>query len=163
MKKLFGLLVSLLFLFGISFSLLSTIGIIPDSKVVNGEDLNDTVIKDLRAEGILGSNELIHQFYSEDLFSFVDYGNFFTDKRVVSYEIDFESDKRVIYTSDYEYITDIKFVEAESAIDNAYVAIYQGTAEPLFYLAISAESDLDRGFYDELLEKWQASKISATH
>ena len=56
---------------------------------------NDTK-QELVEAGIVADHETILYYYSEDLFSFVDFGNLFTEKRAVSYELDPDTNEQNI-------------------------------------------------------------------
>jgi len=138
-----------------AFTMFMMTGQIPDSKAVTGAKLPGSAISDLREAGIVSENEEIIYFYSEDLFSFVDYGNLYTNERVISYELDEDTGERNIYTAKYDIITDIKMTESTSLIEDSVVEIYVN-GELEFSLLVSAESNGDDRFYKKLLEKWKA-------
>ncbi len=133
-----------------------TLGSIPDSKAVTGAQLSEGTKQKLIDAGIVGENETIKYFYSEDLFSFVNYGNLFTDKRVVSYEIDDGTNERAIYSAAYNEITNIEIEQSENFLDDSTIQVYEND-EFSFMLVVSTEENGDEAFFNELNKTWTAN------
>ena len=80
----------------IALGLLMDEGRIPNSAAVPGRELTATTLDFLHSEGLLGEDERILFFYADGFLSVRADGNFFTDRRAVSYwenddEIRFEA------------------------------------------------------------------------
>jgi len=157
--KILGAGVLLLVVFLFVFGWLLTTGYVPDSKVVSGDTLSLSVIEDLRDEGIIEGDESIKYFYSEDLFSFVNYGNLYTDKRVISYEIDYDTNARKIYSAKFADISDLQFQESEEVLSDSMIDVYVN-GEVEFSLVVSNEEGGDETFFNSLERFWQ-NKLSA--
>ena len=150
------LIVAVLFVFG----WLLTTGYVPDSKVVSGDTLSASVIEDLRDEGIIDGDERIKYFYSEDLFSFVNYGNLYTDRHVISYEIDSDTNTRNIYSAKFADKSDLQFLESEEVFSDSIIDVYVN-GEVEFSLVVSNEEGGDETFFNSLERFWQ-NKLSAS-
>ncbi len=146
---------TLIVLLGIALTVFISMGEIPDSKAVKGKDLPSGALESLREAGIVSKSEKIHYFYSEDLFSFVDYGNFFTDTRVVSYEVDGETNQRNVYSANFEEITNIQHNSSESFLDDSIIEIFVDEQHS-FNLVVSTEGNGDQRFYKKLVETWKS-------
>ncbi len=146
-----------LFLIGLFFKLSVLTGAVPDSKVVSGDELPSDAVAVLRDLGIISRNEEIHYYYSEDLFSFENYGNLFTDKRVVSYETDEDTGERAIYSATYDEVSDITLEKSSSTFENSLIEV-NIDGEHDFYLVVSQEENGDEIFYKKLVERWKSAK-----
>jgi len=155
MGKVIKYIFASLFLIFALMYLLMTAGVMPDTKVVAGDSLSSEVIASLREEGIILADEKIQYFYSEDLFSFENYGNLFTETRVVSYEMDAETNKRVIYSLPLAQVSDINLVKGESEFDDSIIEIFANN-EHKFSLVVSREEDGDDNFYSSLVSQWKS-------
>ena len=148
---------ALIFLLAAALTLFKSMGEIPDIKAVRGSELSQDVISEMVETGIIGEDEQIRYFYSEDLLSFIDYGNLFTETRVVSYEIDEDTGEKYIYSATYGEITDIRFVETEGVLDDSVIEIHIDNQHN-FSLVVSKEEDRDKQFYEEMLELWKNNR-----
>jgi hypothetical protein len=149
--KLIFTIVLLLIAAGIFFA---EIGTIPDSKAVVGSDLPEKALRALKESGIVGENEEIEYYYSEDLFSFSDYGNLFTNSRVISYELDNETNERNVYSALYSEISDLKIIRPEDILDDAVIQVYI-KGEHAFDLVVSTEDGGHEKFFNGLVQKWK--------
>jgi hypothetical protein len=139
----------------VGLTLFINFGAIPDVKVVSGNELQESVKEELVEIGVIGEKEEIKYFYSEDLFSFVDYGNLFTQDRVVSYELDLETNERRIYSASYNEISHIEFEKGEGALEDSIIDIYVD-GEHRFSLVVSQEEGGDKVFHEALVKKWKS-------
>lgn len=155
MGKVIKYIFASLFLFFALIYLLMSAGVMPDTKVVAGDSLPSEVVASLREEGIIQDGEKIQYYYSEDLFSFENYGNLFTETRVVSYETNEETGKRVIYSLPLAQVTDINFVKGESEFDDSIIEIFADNKHK-FSLLVSREEDGDDKFYSSLVSRWKS-------
>lgn len=162
LKIVKGLYAGIFVLGGICITILAVMvifmatGQVPDSKAVTGNELSDSVQQKLVESGIVFENETIEYYYSEGLTSFVDYGNLFTDARVVSYELDPETNDRHIYSANYNDISEFKFEKSEDMLEDSVIEVYEA-GEYSFALIVSNEEDGDDKFYNKLNEIWTAS------
>ncbi len=151
LKSFFGGLL----LLGIAFTVFIATGQIPHSKAVTGMELAQSAQKKLVESGIVLESEKIEYYYSEGLTSFVDYGNLFTDMRVISYELDPETNERKIYSANYNEISEFLFERAESVLEDSVIQVYE-SGEFSFALLVSDEEGGDEKFYRKLVETWNA-------
>ncbi len=152
------ILIGILVILGLGFTLFEELGMIPAVKATKGDELSTSTVNSLLKEGIIEPNENIHFFYSEDLFSFTNYGNLFTDKRIISYETDEDTDERTIFYAEYDEVSDIKFKASEEALEDSMIHIYVNGVHG-FSLLVSNEDDGDKLFYKSLVKLW-IGKIS---
>lgn len=142
-----------LFLFVAVFVVFMATGKIPNSEAVTGNELPYTAQKELVESGIVSENEEIEYYYSEGLTSFVDYGNLFTDMRVISYELDPITNERKVYSANYSEISDLVFDRAEGLLEKSVIKVYE-SGEFSFALLVSDEAGGDELFYRKLIETW---------
>ena len=136
--------------------LLVETGLVPDSAIVPGERLPGRVVQKLRDEQLLEADEAIEYFYSPGLISFLHSGSFFTNQRVVLYDI--EEGESTYWAATYVEITSImpRFSDDSSSEDTT-VQIHADGQEP-FTLVLSDEDDLDHEFVDVLFDRWHAAR-----
>lgn len=132
-------------------------GHMPDTKAVIGEKLPTAAKVKLIESGLVGEGESIEYFYSEAMLSFVEFGNFFTDTRVVSYELDEETNERVIYSATYDEISDLEFEKSTDILEDSLIYVYQDGVWS-FALVVSNEADGDVAFYNKLAQMWKANR-----
>ena len=130
-------------------------GHLPDSAAVPGEELPEATLTFLRTSGVLGEDEEVLYFYSDGLFSLQEDGNFFTDRRVVSYVGD--GDDLIVEEATYPEIVDITAIYDDSLFANSEVLLDLVSGDSL-YLLVSNESDLDEEFVELLLATWQENR-----
>ena len=133
------------------FGLLTVTGHIPDSAAMPGDELHESTLSMLREEGVLGEDEEILYYYSDGVFSFREDGNFFTDRRVVSYWL--ADDDIVMEDVAYPEIADITAAFDDTLFANSKILVEQVDGDS-FYLAVSNESDLDEEFVELLIATW---------
>ena len=152
-KILFGIIV----LLGIGITIVEELGMIPSIQTVRGDEFKERSVNSLLKEGIIAPKEHIHFFYSEDLFSFTNYGNLFTDKRIISYESDEETGERAIYYAEYAEVSNIEFEAGEDVLEDSMIHVYVN-GEHDFSLIVSNEEGGDKLFYDSLVRLWKEKK-----
>lgn len=119
----------------------------PPTAVVAGDDLSQSDLEFLRAEGIVEPNEQIILFYSAGLFSIREDGNLITNRRVISYE---ELENQIwIGSPSFDEIKTVSIVEPGSFFVDTIVLITLVGGES-FHLYLSTEKDGDKRFLDEL-------------
>lgn len=135
------------------------LGYLPAEVVQRGEDLSDR-IRDRVTEVALEDGETIVWFYSTALFDAGDDGNVLTDRRVISYWVDPETDERVVESIP---LGDVGFIEVEFVDDflsdtTLWVWPRDGV-EPVdgVVLYLSAETDADHLFVHDLARSARAA------
>lgn len=157
MLKILKICFTLVILLSIVFTVLTLFGKIPDIEAVTGEKLPSEAVTSLLESGIIKEGEKIQYYYSEDLFSFVDNGDLFTNSRVIAFETNPDTNDRKIYSAVYSEISDIKFIKSESTLEFSEIEIHVKN-RPTFRLYVSTEEGGDQLFYKKLIEIWNANR-----
>lgn len=127
---------------------------IPNTYVVDGSRVPESLEPFLIDLGIYSADEEIVQFYSDGVFSYKVDGNFYTNKRVASYWEDCADGSYEGISAFYDEIKNIS-VEYGDFIDYTFITV-ETDEDVEFQLYISAESDLDHAFADDLIARWRA-------
>jgi hypothetical protein len=127
-------------------------GILPDSVILDARSVPSRTLNTLRENGLLRRREVVHYFYSDGILSVLEDGNFFTNKRVVSYQR--VNDSLVVEQAHYGEIEDFEVEYGDGFFD--YTRILVTTTDGSgFYLILPAEGDLDEEFFVSLQREWQ--------
>ncbi len=129
------------------------LNIIPSTQVVPGYMVYSWQKQYLHDEGGLDIGEELLYFYSTD-FSMKNEGNYLTDRRVVSYWTDEETDELILLSSRFEEITDVIIEKSAAYMEPTKVTI-QNSDGTEFFLVLSAENRNDRIFIKDLKARWQ--------
>ena len=128
----------------------------PDTKAVRGDQLTSSQREWLQKNVPLDPGEEIRWFYAGGMWSIEEDGQYFTNRRVVTYERD-EAGKPQFLEALLE--------EVESIDEQPSTAWYEDTSITVateydveLPLLVSAEDKLDRKFIGELRECWQAAR-----
>lgn len=140
-------IVGLLLVFGVLLS----VGVMPDTSVLEKEAIPEYQINVLRDNQVIDQSESVEYFYSAGIFSILEDGNLFTDKRVISYLTN-EYDELEIYNFNFEDIERIDLVEQGHDLADS---IYQitGPEDDWLYLYLSTEQDGDKQFISALRQR----------
>lgn len=141
----------------LTFTVASTLNVIPSTQVVEGERLPKRYVNFMRDAEIINKSESILYFYSTGFLSIKEDGNLITTERVVSYEIHPETGEFNVYSAEYKDIEDIDVTPSESPLDDTIVRIAAKDGDE-FYLFVSAEEKRDQLFIDKLMELWKQHK-----
>jgi hypothetical protein len=141
------------------FVFLGSIGYLPGTVVVPGDQLWQKDIDYLRSEEILGPDEEIEYFYSEGVLSISEGGQFISDQYVTSYWPDFETGETTIYYARYEDIEDISVSISDSIFEDTVVTV-TATDGTQFELWLSAEGGGDQKFIDAMKVHWNKVRRS---
>lgn len=136
------------------FTSLSSFNVIPSAEVVPGSRMWEKELEFLRSYDLLGPGETIDYYYSTAMLSFEDDGNYFTDRRVVSYWIDQEDGEFYAAEARYDEIADISTKFSSTILDDTVVTITK-TDEAQFMLWISIEAKKDKIFVKALMDRWK--------
>lgn len=111
----------------IGFSLMSTTGVVPSTRVLAKNEINIEDITTLRSNGIITVNDSVDYFYSQGFSSILESGNILTQDRVLLYYTD-EKEGLLVYEVS---INDITNVEMESQGDIINDSVYKvNTIDP---------------------------------
>lgn len=134
--------------FFLVFYIASTISFIPNSQVVDGNQIWDKDLKFMYRAKILEPGERLGLFYSSDLISYEKDGNGLTDRKVFSYWK--TEDGNIV--KEYAYFDDIKDVTVDtqtSTLTDSSVTVTREDGSN-FVLYLSKEGFGDRRFIREL-------------
>lgn len=132
----------------VAYILAFDIGVLPASKVIEGDSLYSHDINFMVDNNIIQQNEEIAWFYSDASLFIRDDGNGVTKKSVFSY---FEDDngELVIDTASFEQIDDIRVEWSQEDVGTTFVDIIKHDGEE-FVLYVSNEDGLDKTFVQYL-------------
>jgi hypothetical protein len=147
----------------LGLALLGTFVSTPSTEVVKGDALPEEQIAWLRSSGVVDADEVIEFFYSTGVVSIKGQGGLVTNKRVISYDTEEDSEKLVIESAFYKDIKDIDVEYSESALDDTEVYISTGEDDEGFSLFLSAESKGDRRAVERLMQLWKSARESASN
>ncbi len=135
---------------------LALLGIItPETEVIPGRQLKAKYVNFVREHRLLGPSETIEFWYSNGFPSFENGFYFFTNKKVVLYNEDWE--EPVIEVKLHE-ILDIEYYENPSVLEDGYVQIQLMDNSTVIF-PLSSENDGDQKFIKRLKELWLLSEI----
>ncbi len=119
----------------LAFYVASTVSFIPNSQVVDGNQLWEKDLKFMYRSKILEPDERLSLFYSADLFSYEKEGNGLTDRKVFSYWKN--GDGNIV--KEYAYFDEIEEVsidsQSSSLIDSSVVVTRQDGSSFVLYLS----------------------------
>jgi len=101
--------------------------------------------------------EEIYYFYSAGIFSIKEDGNFFTNRRVVSYWESPEDESYYLESATYEEIENIQINYTSSFLEDTEIIISKIDGNE-FSLYISGEGQRDKIFVKKLMKYWRAQQ-----
>lgn len=147
-------LVVLTFVILLGLGLLIEAKFVPDTEAVRGNELREATIQELVENGVLEEGETIQYFYSAGLFSYLEDGNLFTDRRVISYS-SLDSDDPFLEAATFDEIAALDISYSESFLEDSMIEVTR-TSGDVFYLIVSAEEKGDRKFFKALEKRWRS-------
>lgn len=151
--SLFGVLL-------VAWVTLSTLNIFPGAQIVPGDKLWANDVEFLKEMNVLSEDEKILYFYSTGLFSIRGDGDFFTDKRVVSYWLEPPSwGELVVEAAEYHDIADIYTQFSTGMFELTEIKITR-TDGSWFFVLVSPEGGKDKDFVAALRSRWSAKVFS---
>jgi hypothetical protein len=118
----------------------------PPTKALPAGEIPDAYVESLVEAGVLDPGERVEFFYSNGLFSILEDGNLFTDRRVVSYET--ADGELSLAAAGYDEIRDIDVEYSEGFEPSTVTVSTQDGGE--FVLLVSAEDGRDHEFVEQL-------------
>lgn len=119
----------------------------PSTKALPASEIPAAYVDSLVEAGILTPDEELEFFYSAGLFSILEDGNLFTDRRVVSYET--ADGALSLASAGYDEIRDIEVEYSTGALDDSMVTVHTHDGGE-FVLLVSAEEGRDKEFVAQL-------------
>jgi hypothetical protein len=123
----------------------------PSTMVLFGDEVPGSDVRILIEEGYLEPQEELLLFYSAGLVSIREDGNFFTDRRVVSYGTFGDEVYHAAAAYDEIVALDVDYSDSLFADSRIFVE----TADQVFILLASPEGGRDRVFYERLVQEWE--------
>lgn len=139
------------------FSFLSSFSIVPSTQVIEGEKLYSFHESFFESIGALDEDEKVLYFYSTGFLSYKEDGNFFTDRRVVSYWRDPGPEEFHIAQAEYSEIQSIDPEFTDSFLDDSIIKITLKD-DTHFSLYVSNELGKDHVFYESLKRRWRLNQ-----
>lgn len=139
-----GGLVGLVFLALMALGVLMELNYFPDSKVVQGERLWDKDIEYIKTLVRFDEDEQIEYFYSLGIFSIEEDGQFITNRRMVSYWLDEQTERIEVQQARYEEVEDIDFKTYDSWLDDTEIDVFPMNSEYSFTMFFSNEEAGDK-------------------
>lgn len=129
------------------------LGFLPSPDTLPGDKIRKQYLQTLKESKIINEDEVVHFFYSDGLWSVLEDGNLFTDKRVISYEtID---DKLNVYEATYDEITAIEFNRSNEAWSVSEIEVTTTNGGWLI-LWVDNGDDMDKAFLEKLTQIWKS-------
>lgn len=135
-----------------SYGALTMIGVFPSTEVLAGAEVMQKHAQQLREEGVIDADETIEYFYSSGLFSILDHGSVLTDRRVISYFKNEESDLE-IYELFFADIRSIEMIEEGDYLNDAIYLVDSWREDAWLPVVLSTEAGGDIQFIDTLRSK----------
>ena len=138
------------------FTIVSSFNLIPSTQVLPGKMLTRWDLDYFKELGIHEDGETVLYFYSAAMFSKKNDGNFFTDRRVVSYWV--ENGETFVESAEYDAIANIAIGYSDSVMEDTQIDIRRDDGTE-FQLYISNEMKKDKEFSERLMEIWKESEL----
>ena len=126
----------------------------PPLGVVSHEGLRAKDLEVLEKLKLLDEGEKIIYFYTQGVLSIREDGNFYTDRKVVSFKSDGD-DGMYIETAGYDEIEELQPEFSTSWLEESTVTVSRNDGSD-FVLYMSPDEKESRKFYNRLLEEWKA-------
>ena len=133
----------------IGFALMSTIGVIPSTRVQSGNEINADDIAILNSQEIITPKDDIKYFYSHGLSSILESGNVLTQDRVILY-INSENEGMEIYEIFLNEITEVVLETEGDTLNDSVYRINTNDPERWLKLFLSTEQKGDERFIKAL-------------
>lgn len=148
---IFGAVIGVLILIVFAFGAASETGYLPSANTLEGEAIPKRHYKKLKKANIILAEEKIHFFYSSGLFSILEDGNLYTDKRVVSYQT--IEDELEVYQAYYDEIKNLQFMKSDEFWGSSEIKVTKKD-DSWFILIVDNEYARDEKFFEQLHKLW---------
>lgn len=150
-KYILGIPFSFVLVIILVFAFMSTIGVLPSTRVQAGSEVSIKDISALQREGIIYTTDKVQFVYFQGLSSILESGNILTQDRVIYYEQD-ENNTIQVYEVFLNEITDVILESEEIIGDNVY-KVKTNNSERWIKLFLSSEQKGDQKFVKALRNK----------
>lgn len=133
----------------IGYSLMSTTGVVPSTRVQSANEINTNDIAVLIDNGIVPEDEKVEYFYSQGLSSILESGNVLTNGRVILYLTD-ENSELQVYQIPLNEVTDVSMESQGDTFNESVYKVSTENPDQWLKLFLSAEQKGDRKFVKAL-------------
>ena len=149
LSYILGIPSSLLVTVLIGYSLMSTTGVVPSTRVQSANEINTNDIAVLIDNGIVPEDEKVEYFYSQGLSSILESGNVLTNGRVILYLTD-ENSELQVYQIPLNEVTDVSMESQGDTFNESVYKVSTENPDQWLKLFLSAEQKGDRKFVKAL-------------
>lgn len=150
-----GAILMVFFLLIMGLGLAVQQGYIAEGTALPQNEIHPRYIKVLRDLEILGKDEKMYFFYSGAVLSIADEGNFFTNKRIVSYQV--VEDEKYVYEASYSEVESIEIQRSDTWLEDSVITVKKSDGEWIA-LYVSTDSGGDASYYERLKAVWEKNK-----
>ncbi|MEP5764320.1 MAG: hypothetical protein ABJ308_06990 [Halieaceae bacterium] len=144
-----GIPVGIILIALLSLGMLSMTGAVPSTQVLAGDKIPQNQLETLLTEGIIDEGEEIEYFYSAGMTSIMEDGNLLTNRRVISYFINQESELE-IYELLLPQIRNIELVQEGSFLNDTIYQVNAYQEDAWLQINLSTEDQGDVRFFEAL-------------
>ncbi|GAB60759.1 hypothetical protein [Rheinheimera nanhaiensis] len=137
-----GVLIAVLM---IGFSLFSTFGVVPSTRVLAGNEIPEADIKLLEEKGILVAGDQVEFFYAQGLTSVLESGNILTTSHVILYYTE-DNGKLNIYALPLDEVTAVEIEKPGTPVSDSIYIVRTETPDRWIKLFLSIEQKGDQKF-----------------
>lgn len=135
----------------LALGVMTEVGALPDTAAVPRSEMRASTLEFLRAEELVEPDEVVLFFYSDGFLGLSEDGNYFTNRRVVSYWE--EEDELRVESAGYHAISDLSLKSDDSLFGNSTIRVTRLDGS-WFQLLVSNEDDRDDEFFELLELTW---------
>lgn len=144
-----GIPTALVFVVFLGFALLSTVGVIPSTRVQSAGEIPASDIASLLDEGVIYSDDQVRYFYSQGLTSVLESGNILTQDRVIFYYLD-EAEGMLVYEIPVNEITEVTLEQQGDMTNDSVYKVSTADPDKWIKLFLSVEQKGDQKFVSAL-------------
>ncbi len=136
----------------IGFALMSTVGLVPSTRVLAKNEIKTKDIATLRSHDIIASHDNVDYFYSQGLSSILESGNILTQDRVILYFTD-EKEGLQVYEISVNEITNVEIESRGDTFNDSVYIVNTNDPERWIKLFLSVEQKGDQKFVKALRDR----------
>lgn len=153
-----GIPATLIVLVLVGFSLMSSTGVVPSTRVLSGQEMKISDVEALRQFGVLEQADNVAYFYAQGLSSIMESGNVLTQDRVILYFTNEEQEVEV-YEIFFDEITGVTLEEPGSLLEDAVYLVSTEDPDRWLKLFLSIDQKGHEKFVDELKRRMRSLQI----
>ncbi len=148
---IFGIPSVLIIVTLVGFGLLSTIGVVPSTRVVSASEIYTNDIATLRSTDVITTGDKVKYFYSQGFSSILESGNVLTQDRVILYLTD-ENKELQVYEISLNEITEVVLESQGGTFNDSVYIVSTNDPERWLKLYLSPEQKGDQKFVKAIRE-----------